>query len=527
MPTCYASLSEPRAQLALATCRACAAEGLRLVVADDSPPGAGTAAAFAAAGASHVVVGGAAAHGGGKGGGIRAAIAHVVSSATPDDWAVLFTEPEKHTMAALAREIAAPILAGAADVVVPTRDPTLFAETYATEQFHSETFGNAFLNAAAREAGFAPADVDWFFGPFAFRAALADHWLRFKASDWTSQMVPYIRAAGGECRVATVAVAYRHPAEQKAEEEGAPGWCRKRLLQLNSVLPVLQAEFAPASRVPGALKQAPYQNELRVAVDLALRAGAAIRTVHEGGAMTSTTLKSMDGVDLVTKTDRDNEALVCAGIAEAFPTHLVIGEEAAADAGDIPPLTAAPTWIVDPIDGTTNFVNGLPLCCVSIGLCVNGRPVLGVVYDPAHDELYAGVEGHGAFCNGARIASSAKTALASAVVVHEFGYERTDVAVAAMLEATRRVLHAGTRALRQIGSGVLDLLWVASGRLDAVYVALLPLLRQRLTFPSFSPVQVHGREHQRLEAVGLLRGPGHRPRSGRGLHGDRRGGIHR
>ena len=79
------------------------------------------------------------------------------------------------------------------------------------------------------------------------------------------------------------------------------------------------------------------------------------------------------------------------------------------------------------------------------------------------------VDGHGAFVNGKRITTSRKSTLESSVVVHEFGYERSDLAVATMLEATRRVLSSGTRALRQIGSGVLDLVYVACGRLDAVY----------------------------------------------------------
>lgn len=70
----------------------------------------------------------------------------------------------------------------------------------------------------------------------------------------------------------------------------------------------------------------------------------------------------------------------------------LIGEESAAAAGAIPALDAAmPTWVVDPIDGTQNFVHGLPLSCVSIGLCVGGRPTLGVVYDPHREELFIGV----------------------------------------------------------------------------------------------------------------------------------------
>ena len=90
-------------------------------------------------------------------------------------------------------------------------------------------------------------------------------------------------------------------------------------------------------------------------------------------------------VDFVTKTDKENEKLIYDRLYSMFPDYDFIGEESSADAGKIEPLTATKTFIVDPIDGTTNFVHSNPFCCVSIGLCHNKTPVMGVVYNPDFD----------------------------------------------------------------------------------------------------------------------------------------------
>eukprot|EP00439_Symbiodinium_sp_Y106_P000162 s3961_g1.t1 len=134
-----------------------------------------------------------------------------------------------------------------------------------------------------------------------------------------------------------------------------------------------------------------YAKEAKVAVDLALRCGEAMRQCLQKKVL----WKDASSIDPVTATDRDNEKLVVEGLKSAFPSHLVIGEEAAAALGSTPKLTDAPTWIVDPIDGTTNFV--------SLGFCIGRRPVVGVVYDPYADELFVAADGEGAYLNGQRI----------------------------------------------------------------------------------------------------------------------------
>ena len=106
--------------------------------------------------------------------------------------------------------------------------------------------------------------------------------------------------------------------------------------------------------------------------------------------------------DFVTETDKANEAMIFQKLREVFPAHRLIGEETSADNGAIPKLTKDPTWIVDPVDGTTNFIHGFPFTCVSIGLAINEEVVLGVIYDPFRDELFTAVRGFGSFCNTIR-----------------------------------------------------------------------------------------------------------------------------
>jgi fructose-1,6-bisphosphatase/inositol monophosphatase family enzyme len=229
--------------------------------------------------------------------------------------------------------------------------------------------------------------------------------------------------------------------------------------------------------IPESLLSLPLSKELRVAVDLALQAGRAMYSYcdekgtaaeeqHDLGIATKGQAE-----DFCTKIDLENEILVTEGLMKHFPSHKVIGEEAIG-AGSIPPLTIDPTWIIDPIDGTTNFAAGLPLACVSIGLCLDGRPALGVVYAPMTDELYLAVKEHGSYRNGVRITKRKEKSLLESVVCFEFGYARDKDAIAKMLGVVQRILEHGCRTTRSIGSGVLDLCYVATGRIDVVYAGV-------------------------------------------------------
>lgn len=133
------------------------------------------------------------------------------------------------------------------------------------------------------------------------------------------------------------------------------------------------------------------------------------------------------------------------------------------------------TWIIDPVDGTTNFASGLPLNCVSIGLCDGLEPVMGVVYAPMTNELYLGVKGCGSYRNGKQIKcppEADKKTLRDSIVLFEFGYAKSEESVDKMLKAVRNILLHGCRTTRTLGSGVLDLCYVATGRIDVAYTGI-------------------------------------------------------
>lgn len=183
-----------------------------------------------------------------------------------------------------------------------------------------------------------------------------------------------------------------------------------------------------------------------------------------------------NSADLATAIDVLNEDYIVREISRIFPAHRIIGEESTGS-GTVLPVddpNGERTWIIDPIDGTTNFASGLPLCCVSVGMCVMGKPHMGVVYAPATDELYVAVRGRGAYRNGARLMlpSTATRDLSDSVVGFEFGYTKSGEGVDLVARGVTRLLRHGVRATRSLGSGVLDLCYVASGRLDVVYAGL-------------------------------------------------------
>lgn len=108
------------------------------------------------------------------------------------------------------------------------------------------------------------------------------------------------------------------------------------------------------------------------------------------------TLKTAD-YDLVTETDKQVEEILILGLQKSFPDHKVIAEETASKEGGVFELTNEPTWIIDPIDGTLNFVHTYPLVAVSIALLINKRPVIGIVYNPVLEQLYTARAGKGAY----------------------------------------------------------------------------------------------------------------------------------
>jgi myo-inositol-1(or 4)-monophosphatase len=157
-----------------------------------------------------------------------------------------------------------------------------------------------------------------------------------------------------------------------------------------------------------------------------------------------------------------SEQEVCSTLLSAFPTHAILAEEGGARVGGDPRYR----WIVDPLDGTTNYAHGFPFFCVSIALEVEGRLVLGVAYAPILDELFVAEAGGGASLNDRPIAVSATGELAQALLATGFPYDRAEFARALR---SFEVMSYACQAVRRAGSAVLDLCYVGCGRLDGYW----------------------------------------------------------
>ena len=247
--THYPNTSDIRFPLALELCQLAATKLIQTVIVDDSPDHPAVRNALEEAGKGHVkVYQQDKAIYQGKGGALRQAIKKarelLDTNNNNDKTAICFAEPEKVDIANHMHLIVRPILDGSTDIVVPTRSDQLFQQTYPIEQYHSENFANLHFNSLAQQfKGFQAKDakqIDWLFGPFAFRTSLADTWLAYTGTSWDAQMIPYVRAVRNENRrISSVTIDFRHPKQMKEQEEGDPKWTNKRLQQLNILFDLL------------------------------------------------------------------------------------------------------------------------------------------------------------------------------------------------------------------------------------------------------------------------------------------------
>jgi myo-inositol-1(or 4)-monophosphatase len=190
--------------------------------------------------------------------------------------------------------------------------------------------------------------------------------------------------------------------------------------------------------------------ELQVATHAARAAGAIHleryerleRIVHKGDK------------DVVTEVDHLSEAAILGAIGSAFPADALLAEESGASGA-----RGSRLWVIDPLDGTVNYANGIPFFSVSIGLVIDGVPTLGVVLDPVRDELFHAVAGHGAFLDGRPIRLRGKERIGDDVV--HLGLPRSGFA----RQNTR--YRRAVRITRSMGSATLSLTYVANGRFDA------------------------------------------------------------
>ncbi|XP_006634488.2 inositol monophosphatase 1-like [Lepisosteus oculatus] len=208
-----------------------------------------------------------------------------------------------------------------------------------------------------------------------------------------------------------------------------------------------------------------WQECMDYCISVTREAGKVIREAlkHDVSIM----LKSSP-VDLVTETDQKVEALIISSIKQKFPSHSFIGEESVA-AGAPSILTDNPTWIIDPIDGTTNFVHRFPFVAVSIGFAVNKEIEFGIVYSCIEDKMYTARKGKGAFCNGIRIHVSGQEDISNSLVLTEIGYKKDPEHFKTMMTNMQRIVSIPTHGIRSPGSAAVNMCLVAAGAADAYY----------------------------------------------------------
>jgi len=167
--------------------------------------------------------------------------------------------------------------------------------------------------------------------------------------------------------------------------------------------------------------------------------------------------------DFVTEVDRAAEQAIISTLKTAYPNHSILAEESgASDAGDPDYL-----WIIDPLDGTTNFIHGFPQFAVSIGLKHRGHITQAVVYDPSRNELFTATRGRGAFLNDRRLRASKRDQLHDCLIGTGFPFRRIEL-LEEYVEGFKRVAN-NTAGVRRAGAAALDLAYVAAGRLDGFW----------------------------------------------------------
>jgi len=202
---------------------------------------------------------------------------------------------------------------------------------------------------------------------------------------------------------------------------------------------------------------------LGIAVRAARRAGAIINRAARDVDLLSVSRKRHN--DFVTEVDRAAEQAIIEILHGAYPDHAILAEESGATAGQAG--ESEYTWIIDPLDGTTNFIHGFPQYAVSIALRHKGVLAQGVIYDPTKNELFTATRGRGAYLNERRMRVSKRTQLAEALIGTGFpfrDFEGLDEYLAMFRELTAR-----TAGIRRAGAAALDIAYVAAGRLDGFW----------------------------------------------------------
>ena len=213
------------------------------------------------------------------------------------------------------------------------------------------------------------------------------------------------------------------------------------------------------SGVPSSYESPPHDILLQTAIEAGQAAGALLRDYAETGFR----IEHKNPINLVTDADRAAEQCVIDRLRASFPDHHFLAEEGGrSDKGRSPYR-----WIIDPLDGTTNFAHGYPAYCVSIGLEYEGRCIIGVVFDPTRNDLFTAIEHRGAHLNGRPIRVTTTQTLDSSLLVTGFAYDIRETKRNNLDHFAKFALKA--QGLRRTGSAALDLCYVAAGRFDGFW----------------------------------------------------------
>ncbi|KAH9502391.1 Inositol monophosphatase 2 [Bulinus truncatus] len=199
------------------------------------------------------------------------------------------------------------------------------------------------------------------------------------------------------------------------------------------------------------------------ALELAAKAGQMIRDAFWKEKTVDT---KSSYADLVTETDQAVESTVKSMIKSKYPNHKFIGEETTSADGNTCVLTDEATWIIDPIDGTTNFVHKIPEVTFSLGLTLNKKVVIGVVYAPVKEELFTARLNKGSYMNGKKLSVNSTTDLSKAVIIMEGGSSKGLEIVDTKIKNIHSMV-TNSHGVRAYGSAALNLSHVAAGRGDA------------------------------------------------------------
>ncbi|XP_078040019.1 uncharacterized protein LOC144471638 [Augochlora pura] len=225
----------------------------------------------------------------------------------------------------------------------------------------------------------------------------------------------------------------------------------------------------PSRALPTMSSSQDIRNYFEFAKELTLKAGELFKCGFESEKNVKTKKNEWD---LVTEYDKKIEDLLITQLKEKFPDHEFIGEESAAEGRSIE-LTDKPTWIIDPIDGTINYVNSFPYTCISIGLAICKEIVIGIVYNPLTPELYTAVKGEGAFLNGKPIKTSNVDELKKSLIEMEVFSLRIKGKNRDIKMARFETMLELARGIRFTGSAALALAYIAKGALDCFQMDVL------------------------------------------------------